>query len=67
MVLVRVAHPYAVLGKERERVELPADLDEVPTVLKLKKVLNRREGRISWVQEALLLSRFSFKVFKCRH
>ncbi len=49
MVLVRVAHPYAVLGKERERVESPADWDEVLTFLKLKKVLKRREGWISWI------------------
>jgi hypothetical protein len=65
MVLVRVAHPYAVLGKERERVESLADWDKVPTFLKLKKVLKRRKGWISWVLEALLLSHFSFTVFKC--
>jgi hypothetical protein len=50
MVLFRVAqyaHPYAVLGKERERVESPADWDEFLTFLKLKKVLKRREGQIS--------------------
>jgi hypothetical protein len=69
MVLARAARPYTVLrlhpfNIKRERVVSPADWDEVPTFLKLKKVLKRREGQIFWVLEALLLSRFSFKGFQ---
>ncbi len=37
----------AARTKIRERVVSPTDWDEVPTFLKLKKVLKRRKGQIS--------------------